>query len=67
VANEAWLVSSSMVSPAWIRSAIHRWVCGAITGEPAWNTKPSWYQVSAQERMKHRRSSDVRVAFGLLP
>ena len=24
VANEAWLVSSSMVSRAWIRSAIHR-------------------------------------------
>src|SRR5271155_2556464 len=22
-----------------------------VTGEPAWNTKPSWYQVSAQDRM----------------
>ena len=30
VANEAWLVSSSMVSRAWIRSAIFRWVCGGI-------------------------------------
>jgi hypothetical protein len=30
VANEAWLVSSAMVSRAWIRSAIHRSVCGGI-------------------------------------
>ncbi len=30
VANEAWLVSSSMVSRARIRLAIHRWVCGGI-------------------------------------
>jgi pimeloyl-ACP methyl ester carboxylesterase len=22
-----------------------------VTGEPAWKTKPSWYQVSAQDRM----------------
>jgi pimeloyl-ACP methyl ester carboxylesterase len=22
-----------------------------VTREPAWNTKPSWYQVSAQDRM----------------
>jgi pimeloyl-ACP methyl ester carboxylesterase len=22
-----------------------------VTGEPAWNTKPSWYQVSARDRM----------------
>jgi pimeloyl-ACP methyl ester carboxylesterase len=22
-----------------------------VTGEPAWDTKPSWYQVSAQDRM----------------
>jgi pimeloyl-ACP methyl ester carboxylesterase len=22
-----------------------------LTGQPAWKTKPSWYQVSAQDRM----------------
>jgi pimeloyl-ACP methyl ester carboxylesterase len=28
-----------------------------VTREPAWNTKPSWYQVSAQDRMIRRRPS----------
>jgi pimeloyl-ACP methyl ester carboxylesterase len=44
------------------RSKVFAWVSGLlalgnwvyfddVTGEPAWNTKPSWYHVSAQDRM----------------